>query len=168
MGVDVIPASDGLLVPDLNVLLDLSPGSWLTTFDLFSADAVSKFEFLTCTLLLSLHLNVYLEALPQKVSFRISSPYGGVGFYFLIFFLAFSGFIDRIAEECDKKQGKRGGVTRSKGTRAGSETRVCCRALADGSCVLPTELSGAPGSGFLSPPTLSPHQFRLTNHNPLR
>ena len=39
---------------------------------------------------------------------------------FFFFFLAFSGFIDRIAKECDRKQGKRGGVTRSKGTRESS------------------------------------------------
>ena len=49
-------------------------------------------------------------------------------FFYLNIFLAFSGFIDSIAEECDRKQGKRRGVTRSKGTRAGSQTRVHCRA----------------------------------------
>ena len=42
-------------------------------------------------------------------------------------------FIDRTAEECDGKQGKRGGVTRSRGTRAESPTRVRCRASAHGS-----------------------------------
>ena len=40
------------------------------------------------------------------------------GFFF--FFLAFSGFIDSTAEEWDRKQGKRGGVTRSKGIQARS------------------------------------------------
>ena len=64
--------------------------------------------------------------------------------FYLNIFLAFSGFIDSIAEECDRKQGKRGGVTRSKGTRAGSRTRVHCRASAHGSCTLPTELSSGP------------------------
>ena len=47
-------------------------------------------------------------------------------------FLAFSGFIDRIVEECDRKQGKRGGVTCSKGTGARSRTQVRCRASAHG------------------------------------
>ena len=61
----------------------------------------------------------------------------------IFFFLAFSGFIDRIAEECDRKQGKRGGVTRSKGTQAGSRACIPCRASAHGSRALPTELSGA-------------------------
>ena len=41
-------------------------------------------------------------------------------FTLFFFFLAFSGFIiDRTAEECDRKQGKRGGATRSKGTGPG-------------------------------------------------
>ena len=54
-------------------------------------------------------------------------------FYYL-FFLAFSGIIiDRIAEECDRKEGNRGGVIRSKGTGARSRTRVRCRASAHGS-----------------------------------
>ena len=34
--------------------------------------------------------------------------------------LAFSGFIDCIAEECDRKEDKRGEVTCSKGTQARS------------------------------------------------
>ena len=63
---------------------------------------------------------------------------------FFFFFLAFSGFIDSTAEEWDRKQGKRGGVTRSKGIQARSWTWVCCRASAHGMCPLPTELSGAP------------------------
>ena len=40
-------------------------------------------------------------------------------FYLFVFvffiFWPFSGFIDRIAEECDKKQGKRGGEPRHMG-----------------------------------------------------
>ena len=36
------------------------------------------------------------------------------------------------------KQGERGGVTHSKGTQAGSQTQVHCRALAHGTCALPT------------------------------
>ena len=47
-------------------------------------------------------------------------------------------------EEGDRKQGKRGGVTRSKGTQAGNQTQVRCRASAHGSRALPTELSGTP------------------------
>ena len=61
-------------------------------------------------------------------------------FFNIFFFWPFSGFIDRIAEECDRKQGKRGGVTRSKGTQAESnlgQPRHMGRAL-------PTKLSGAP------------------------
>ena len=65
------------------------------------------------------------------------------------FFLAFFGFIDRTTEECDRKQGKRGGVTRSKGTRARSRTRVRYRASAHGSHAPPTEPSGAPCHIFL-------------------
>ena len=68
---------------------------------------------------------------------------------FFSIFLAFSGFIDRTAGEVDRKQGKRRGVTRSKGTRAGSRTRVRCRASAHGSRTLPTELCGAPVCSFL-------------------
>ena len=41
---------------------------------------------------------------------------------------------------------KRRGVTRSKGTRAGSRTQVRCRASAHGSRTLPTELCGAPAA----------------------
>ena len=55
--------------------------------------------------------------------------------YLFNIFLAFSGFIDRIAVECDRKQGKRGGVTVESGSTA--EPRYMGRAL-------PTELSGAP------------------------
>ena len=62
-----------------------------------------------------------------------------------VFFWPFSGFIDSADEEFDRKQGKRQGVTRSKGTWAGSRTRVHCRASAHGSRALPTELCGAPG-----------------------
>ena len=40
--------------------------------------------------------------------------------------------------------GERGGVTRSKGTWAGSRTQVRCRASAHGTQGLPTELNGAP------------------------
>ena len=65
-----------------------------------------------------------------------------------IFFWPFSGFIDRIAEECDRKEGKRGGVTRGKGTQAGSRTWVCCRASAHGLRTLPTELSSAPRPSY--------------------
>ena len=55
-------------------------------------------------------------------------------FFFLKDFCwSFSGFIDSTAEDCDRKQGKRGGVTRSKGTRAGSRTPVHRRASAHGS-----------------------------------
>ena len=39
---------------------------------------------------------------------------------------------------------EKGGVTRSKGTRAGSRTRVRCRASAHGARALPTELHGTP------------------------
>ena len=53
-----------------------------------------------------------------------------------VLFFTFSGFTDSKAEECERKQGKRRGVTRSKGTR--------CRASAHGLRVLPTELSGTP------------------------
>ena len=49
-------------------------------------------------------------------------------FFFKYFFWPFSGFIDSADEECDRKEGKRQGVTRSKRTRAGSRTRVRCRA----------------------------------------
>ena len=65
-----------------------------------------------------------------------------VGFFlrFFFFFWPFPGFIDRKAEECDRKQGKRRGVTRSQGTRAGSRTRLRCRASAHGSRTLPTEV----------------------------
>ena len=66
--------------------------------------------------------------------------FGRIFFFFLKYFLAFS---DSTAEELDGKQGKRRGVTRSKGTRAGSRTRVRCRASAHGSRALPTELCGA-------------------------
>ena len=64
-------------------------------------------------------------------------------FFFLSIFLAFLALFDSTAEEIDRKQGKRRGVTRSKGTRAGSRTRVRCRASAHGSRTLPTELCGA-------------------------
>ena len=64
-------------------------------------------------------------------------------YFFFFFSNIFLAFIDRIAEECDRKRGKRGGVTRSKGIQAGSWTQVRCRASAQGSRTLPTELSGA-------------------------
>ena len=38
---------------------------------------------------------------------------------------------------------RRWGVTHSKGTQAGSQTQVCCRASAHG-CAVPTELNSAP------------------------
>ena len=67
---------------------------------------------------------------------------------FFVFFLSiywpFLALLTVQLEECDRKQGKIGGVTRSKGTQTGSRARVRCRASAHGSHVLPTELSGAP------------------------
>ena len=57
-------------------------------------------------------------------------PYATIYTWCTKYFLAFSGFIDSTAEECDRKQGKRGGVTHSKGTWAGSWTQVRCRASA--------------------------------------
>ena len=59
---------------------------------------------------------------------------------FLKVFFSLSGFIDSKAEESDRKQGERGGVTRSKGTLAGSQTQVRCRASAHGTPIMPTEL----------------------------
>ena len=52
----------------------------------------------------------YIEGVPNILSLSF------ILLFFLSIFLAFSGFIDSTAEECDRKQGKRGGVTRSRGT----------------------------------------------------
>ena len=61
--------------------------------------------------------------LHQNKDFSTSELSEPIGLMF--FFSNFSGFIiDRTAEECDRKQGKSGGVTHSKGTQAGSRTRV--------------------------------------------
>ena len=54
-------------------------------------------------------------------------------FFFKYFFGLFWLYLIEQLEELDRKQGKRRGVTRSKGTRAGSRTRVRCRASAHGS-----------------------------------
>ena len=54
-------------------------------------------------------------------------------FFFFLFFWPFLALLIVQLEECDRKQGKREGVTRSKGTRAGSQTPVRCRASAHGS-----------------------------------
>ena len=66
---------------------------------------------------------------PHKISFSFSA------------FLAF--FIVQL-EDSDRKQGKRGGVMDSKGTRARSQTWVRCSTSAHGTCMPPTELSGTP------------------------
>ena len=55
--------------------------------------------------------------------------------------------------------GNRGGVTRSKGTWAGSRTRVHCRASAHGSHTLPTELSGTQPNRYLKISTLCKAKF---------
>ena len=61
-------------------------------------------------------------------------------------FLAFLALLIVQLKDSDRKQ--RGGVTNSKGTRAGSQTRVRCRASAHGTRMLPTELSSAPSFIF--------------------
>ena len=53
--------------------------------------------------------------------------------------------------------GKRGGVTRSKGTLAGSRTQVHCRTSPHGTRALPTELNGAPLIYLLRPKLLIPY-----------
>ena len=71
-------------------------------------------------------------------------------FFFLSIFLAFSGFIDSTSrrvwqETVQVREGEQVDPGReSNPGRAGSGTRVCCRASAHGSRALPTELSGTP------------------------
>ena len=66
-------------------------------------------------------------------------------FFFFNIFLAF--FMALLIEQLKIWQetgGGRGGVTRSKGTQAGTRTRLHCRASAHGTHTLPTELNSAP------------------------
>ena len=70
-------------------------------------------------------------------------------FFFLSISWPFLALFDSTAEELDRKQGKRRGVTRSKGTQAGSRTWVRCRASAHGSRAPPTEPCGAPNVPML-------------------
>ena len=89
------------------------------------SDDLTKNLIFLCVLMLILMYSTAHMANSGLSNYRI--------FFFLNILLAFSGFIDSTAEECDRKRGKRGGVTRSKGARLRSRTRVCCRASAHGS-----------------------------------
>ena len=66
-----------------------------------------------------------------------------------VFILAFLWLYWKYSWRYDRKQGERGGVTCSKGNRAGSRTQVRCRASARGAHALPTELNGAQQSLFM-------------------
>ena len=60
----------------------------------------------------------------------------------VFFFLYLSLLIVQLRRVTGNRE--RGGeVTRSKGTQAGSQTRVCCRASAHGTPAVPTELNEA-------------------------
>ena len=63
-------------------------------------------------------------------------------FFPLSICLAFLALLTVQLKDGDRKQGKRGGTTHSKATRAESQTQVCCRDPAQGTRRLPTELSG--------------------------
>ena len=80
-----------------------------------------------------------------------------------IFFWPFLALLIVQLEECDRKQGKRGGVTCSKGTRAGSPTHVRCRASAQLVARTTHVLSGAPKRDFETffPKTILPAQWCL-------
>ena len=90
-----------------------------------------------CINILAITITFFQKSLEFGRHFAISY------YYFFIFLWPFLALLIVQLEEGDRKQSKKGGVTCSKGTRAGSRTQVRHRALAHGSCMLPTKLRGA-------------------------